>query len=458
MLMQFTRILLGLLGLGIVVFVHELGHFIAARAMGIGVEAFSIGWGKPFLKKKIGEVEYRLGIFPLGGYCKMKDEGDFEELYRKRKEGIELDKGSYFAAHPVRRIVTCFSGPLFNFIFAILVFSVIWGIGFEVNTLSNRIVLASEIIPGSSNPADEAGLLTGDRIISIAGKRTETFHDIQEIIATNPGELLALEVERNGLVHSLYVRPLLDRNTGAGRIGVYFWTDPVIERVSPGGAAERAGLESGDIILKVNGNELPHTMALHSLLSESPSSISLEYLRDGTNYITLIYPTQTERGTELGIMWEAVRYQNPRLSIPRALVRGTTETWKTLAISIKSLSLLFSGIDISQAVSGPVRITYMVGDVATEGFSHGFGAGISSLASFLALISIALCMMNLLPLPILDGGMILLFIAEGIIRKPLNPRFVSVFQAVGVVIIAGLMIFAVFGDIRYFVGLFGGSN
>jgi regulator of sigma E protease len=137
------------------------------------------------------------------------------------------------------------------------------------------------------------------------------------------------------------------------------------------------------------------------------------------------------------------------LPLHLALAKGTLETWKTFALSVKSLSLLFKGVDLTQAVSGPIRITYMVGDIATEGFNQGFGAGISSVAGFLSLISIALCIMNLLPLPILDGGMILLFFVEGIRGKPLNPKFVSAFQTFGVIIIAGLMLFAVFGDVMF---------
>jgi len=449
-MMLILKILLGLLGLGIVVFVHELGHFLAARLMGIGVEAFSIGWGKPILKKKIGTVEYRLGLFPLGGYCKMKGENDYTEVFEKSRQGIPAEEGSYFAAHPFRRIVSCLAGPLFNLIFAVLVLSVIWGLGFEVNTLGNRIVLVSEIIPGMLSPADEAGLKTGDRIIKIMGKNTETFLDIQEIIATHPDVELPIQVERNGDILNLTVKPAMEKSTGAGKIGIYFWTDPVIEGVIEGSPAEISGLKGGDRILKVNGKDLPHTMALSKILEERPQVLDLECLRNGGTVSASLIPVYGEEGTrELGIAWKAIRYRNPRLSLPLALVKGAAETWKTFTISVKSLSLLFKGVDLTQAVSGPVRITYMVGDIAAEGFNQSFGTGVSSMANFLSLISIALCIMNLLPLPILDGGMILLFLIEGLYRRPLHPRFVSVFQTVGIILIAGLMIFAVFGDILY---------
>ncbi|MCL2008843.1 MAG: site-2 protease family protein [Treponema sp.] len=448
--MLIYRILLGLFGLGIVVFVHELGHFLAARLMGIEVEAFSIGWGKPILKKKIGAVEYRLGAFPLGGYCKMKGQDDFQNAYGK--EEMRAEKGSYLAASPFRRIVACIGGPLFNLLFAILVLSVIWGIGFEVNTLGNRIILVSDIVQGTVNPADEAGLLSGDRIISIRGKSTETFNDIQQIIAVHPGEELMMQVERDGDIIDLLVTPAMDRSTGAGRIGVYFWTDPVIERITEGSPAGIAGLQSGDRILTVNGFPIPHTLGFFQIIDERPGVLYLEILRGNENITASLIPIYHEDNIELGMTWQAVSYNNPRLSPPAALARGTIETWRTFTVSVRSLSLLFRGIDLTQAVSGPVRITYMVGEVAAEGFNQSFAAGLSSMASFLALISIALCIMNMLPLPILDGGMIILFFIEGIRRKPLNPRVVSVFQTVGVVLIAGLMFFAIFGDILYLAG------
>ena len=455
--MLIYKVLLGLVGLGIVVFVHELGHFLCARFSGIDVEAFSIGWGKPILKKKIGNVEYRLGLFPLGGYCKMKGENEFEKAYSEFEntstsgsEGASAEKGNYFSVHPVRRILTCAGGPLFNILFAVLVLSVIWGIGFEVNTLGNRIVLVSDIFPGTVNPADEAGLKTGDFILEIKGKKTKTYNDIQEVIALNPGEELPVLAERDGKLLTLSVKPVMDKSSGAGKIGVYFWTDPLVEEVTAGSAAEIAGIKGGDRITKVNGIDLPHTMALYKILETQPVVLNIEYFREGQTLTASLIPIYADGGTsDLGLSWVAVRYRTPRLSFPMALVKGASETWKTFAVSVKSLSLLFRGIDLTQAVSGPIRITYMVGDAAAEGFNQGFGAGLSSMAGFLSLISIALCIMNLLPLPILDGGMILLFVIEWFRGKPLHPRFISAFQTVGVVLIAGLMLFAVFGDVMY---------
>jgi regulator of sigma E protease len=450
--MLIVKILLGLAGLGVVVFVHELGHFLAARLVGIGVEAFSIGWGRPVLKKKIRGVEYRLGIFPIGGYCKMRGENEFQEAWENRQNAVDPVPGTFFGAGPFQRILVAAAGPLFNLVFAVLVLSVIWGAGFEVNTLGNRIVLASDIKTGEINPADAAGLKTGDRIIEINGIKTPYYHDIQENIAVNAEKDLAFIVEREGETLSLRVKPNLDKSTGAGKIGVYVWNDPVIESVAPGGPAAAAGLQGGDRILRVNGEAIRHSAALFRVLESRPASLAVDYERNGAEQNATLLPLYAEDGTgDLGIRYGYISYRTPALSPPAALIKGAEESWKTLVVSLRSLSLLFRGIDLTQAVSGPVRITYMVGDIAAEGFGQSFGDGLRSMANFLALISIALCIMNLLPLPVLDGGMILLFLVEAVKRKPLHPRAISVFQTVGTVLIFGIMLFAVFGDILYLV-------
>jgi len=160
----------------------------------------------------------------------------------------------------------------------------------------------------------------------------------------------------------------------------------------------------------------------------------------------------------LGIIWPTVQYTTPRLSPPAALARGARETWRTLTISIHSLTLLFRGIDLTEAVSGPLRITYIVGDVATVNFERGGIIGmLRSLADLLALISIALCVMNLLPIPVLDGGQIVLFTVEMVRGKPTHPKALRVFQTVGIALIFGLMLFALFGDIMFLGGRLGGG-
>jgi len=447
--MLILKIALGLFGLGIVVFVHELGHFLAARLVGIDVEAFSIGWGNPIFKKKIGGVEYRLGMFPVGGYCKMRGENEFQEAWENNAGGIEPVKGTFFGASPLGRILVSFAGPFFNIVFAALVLSIIWGVGFEFQALDNRVVLLSEL-NADRYPADEAGIKTGDRIVEINGHKVNYFHEVRKNIAINPEKLLPITVDREGETITLYVRPNLDRSSGAGIIGVSFWADPVVAGLVPDGNAAVAGLLPGDRITRVNGETIINTVDIMRALETNPGVAVIEYVRDGVERKTEIVLSRSE-GDELGIIWPSVQYRAPALSPPAAVAKGVSESWETLVISLKSLGLLFKDIDHTKAVSGPVRITYMVGDIAAEGFGQSLGTGLRDMMNFLALISIALCVMNMLPLPILDGGLIILSIVEMIRRKPIHPKALRAFQTVGVALIFGLMLFAVFGDIQYFV-------
>jgi len=447
--MIILKILLGLFGLGVVVFFHELGHFLAARLVKIDVEAFSIGWGKAILKKKIGAVEYRLGMFPLGGYCKMKGENDYSEALENIKNGVKPEAGSFLAANPAARILVAAAGPIFNLLFAIILLCFIWGFGFEMKTLDNKIVLVSEFSDGSY-PADKAGLETGDRIININGNKVSYFHEIKENVAVNPGKNLPITVERNGEILTFNITPTLDKSSGAGIIGISYWTDSVIDNVTEGGPAQEAGLLPGDIIKTANGTPIRNTIDLSKILEQKINHLDLEIERNGSaKHVSLNFSNPND----IGITWKYITYRTPNLSIPAAVATGFKAGGKTLALYLKSLKILFKGIDLTKAVSGPVRITYMMGDMATQGFKESIGTGIRYFIDFIALISIVLCVMNLLPLPIVDGGMIILFLVELIRKKPTNPKIISVLQTVGVVIIFTLMVFALFGDFLFFKAL-----
>jgi regulator of sigma E protease len=457
--MLIVKILLGLIGLGVVVFVHELGHFIVARLAGIDVEAFSIGWGKPILAKKIGGVEYRLGMFPIGGYCKMRGENEFKEAWENNRDEAAPDKGSFLEARPAARIAVAAAGPLFNLLFAVLVFAVTWGIGFEFTTMSNRVVLVSDVFPEENYPATRAGIKTGDRIIEINGKAVENYRDVQTLIAINAEKELRFKVLRESAADAkseildLYISPEMEKSSGAGRIGVYFWADPVIESALPDSPAAEAGLETGDRVIAVNGEPFAYSAAMLRIIDGNgtrPESLDIEIDRGG-QIINMRLAVPPDDSAPIGIAWQLLRVHTPNYSVLGAVGKGFSEMWDTLVISVRSLALLFRGIDLTKAVSGPVRVSYMAGEVAANSFSQGAGEGLRSTANFLALISIALAVMNLLPLPVLDGGLIVLFLIEMVRRRPLNPRFISAYQTAGIVLIGALMLFAVFGDILFFV-------
>jgi regulator of sigma E protease len=452
-------IILGIIGLGIVILVHETGHFIAARLAGIEVEAFSIGWGKKLISWKRGKTEYRISLLPIGGYCKMKGEHLLREAWQEEKESIPKEPGSFFAAPPWKRILVSLSGPASNLFFAGLVFSIIWLAGFSIQTYGNRIILASDYamaedaFPGEGQlPADRAGLETGDRIVSIAGDEVEHYQDIQEAVVARPGETLPMTVERDGRHIRTEITPRMDPDTGIGRIGVYAWIDPVIGQVREGSAAAEAGLEPGDRIVRVAEEEIRHSIDAISAINRTEGETTLTVRGDGGTRTVSVDIPRTEGGApDPGFSFALRDYRSERVGPFGALGRGFAEAGETLALTVKSIGMLFKGINVRESLSGPIRITYYVGEVATEGFKLGIGTGFSRLFRFLSFLSVAVFFMNLLPIPILDGGLIVLFVIEGLRGKPLKPKSVYRYQTIGITIIFGLLIFTTMNDVFFLI-------
>ncbi len=450
-------VILGLLGLGLVVLVHELGHFFAARALGVEVEAFSIGWGPRLVAWKRGSTEWRISAFPMGGYCRMKGEESFRTALEHKLETIPREPGSFYGASPWRRIVIALSGPLANVVFAALVAIAVATVGYTIPTSSNRIVLASEFSldgkPAPTNlPADRAGLKSGDRVLAIDDRKIRDYADLQEAIAVAADKLVRIEVEREGQRLILEARPALDKATGAGRLGLYSWIDPVVEQVAPGSAADIAGIQPGDRIVTAAGKPARHAIELLSHLANRPERLVLGVERGGERFEARIVLSYAERGSNLGISFATQPHTVRSEGFGAAIVDGLSETWNTFALSVKGLVTLFRGVDLLKAISGPARITWMVGTTATEGIAAGGANGIVIAFNFLSFLSIGLFLMNLLPIPALDGGMILMFFIEGLRSRPLKTRTIYRFQFIGMAFVFALFVLATLSDLFFFAG------
>ena len=447
------KIILGLLALSVVVFIHELGHFIAARLSGIEVEAFSLGWGKAIFKKKIGKTEYRISMLPLGGYCKMKGEHALVEALESKEKSIPLEEGAFYSASPIKRIAVALAGPFANFIFAGLVLATIYLIGYEEQTFENRIILASGYdVSGKIWAADQAGLESGDRIISIDDKITENYNQIATILGTSAGKELIMQVERNSKYYNLSLIPELDKDSGAGKAGIYPWINPVIGSVETGSRAESAGLKTGDIISKINNINVENSIDISRIMQSQPELLSISLRRNGSEIQAEIPTDFSDENFRLGITYEAVIYTTPDFNIFQAIGKGYGEAVNTVILSARGLKLLFSGINLNKAVSGPIRITYFAGEIAANGFEQGLGAGFLSFFQFVSFISIALFFMNLLPIPALDGGQIVLFIFEIVKKSPLSPVSVYRYQMVGTFLILILVLLTTTSDILFLAG------
>ncbi len=438
----------GILGLGLIVLIHETGHFIAAKITGVKVEAFSIGMGPVLLHKTVKGTDFRLSLIPLGGYCAMKGEKAFQEALNNHEDHITGEPNSFYGVHPLKRAFIAFCGPFFNVLFAVVAFTVISMVGYDFYSADNRIVLATEVYEDIESAAKDAGLQTGDRIVSINGEPTPLFSDISQAVAAAPEEILQLIIDRNGRTLSFDVMPILDKSSGTGKIGIMNWIDPVVAQVEEGSAAATAGLLEGDRITRLDGTKVSNIYDLQKAVKNKSGAFSLEYIRNGQAHTTSI--TLNENG-EFGIYFTTDIHHTETYWFLPAIWQGLKETMNLTGLTIKSIGLLFKGVDLTQAVSGPARITKMIGETAEAGFKAGFSTGVVSVLNFLALISISLFIMNLLPIPILDGGLILFAIIEFIRKKQIKPKVLYYVQFIGIGLIVILFVIALFSDINYFI-------
>lgn len=455
-------VIYGLLGLSVIIFIHELGHFFVARFFGVHVESFSIGMGPVLLHKTVKGTDYRLSLVPFGGYCGMKGEKDFQTAMENKLDRIPAEKDSFYGVHPLKRIAIAFAGPFANVILAVAALSVVAMIGYDYYTSPNKIILASEFYPDSPLSAAEAGLQTGDRIRAINGKRIEYFSDIVEAVSLAARKTLHVEADRNGTAMTFTLVPELDKSTGAGKIGVLNWLDPVIESAAENSPAFNAGLQNGDRIIEADGKTVRNTVDLYEILKNlREADISVE--RDSRVFQAhLSLASQDEQSAQKsaerensgnenlvsGISWQAIKVHTKTYPFFPALIQGARETFKMVSVTAQSIALLFKGIDLKQAVSGPIGITVLLGETAKEGFSAGFSVGVVTVCNFLAVISISLFLMNLLPVPVLDGGLILVAFIELVRRRSIKPKTLYAIQIAGICFIVLIFLLGMFADIN----------
>ena len=352
-----------------------------------------------------------------------------------------------------KKAIIYFAGPFMNLVFAIICFSIVWMGGITTTSPPNRIVLASEYAQESGPfAADQAGLKTGDCITAVNGKSIEHFQDLREAIATKAQEKLDMTVDRDGEIIKLAITPKLDKSTGAGQVGIYPWIDPVVGNIKEGSSAYIAGLKSGDTILSANSEKITQYMDFVKVLRTNPAKIDLVVLRDGTEkQLTQVLDYNDDGLVDPGLSFQMQTYRSEPLNVFQAVHKGISESFKTLSLTVRSLKLLFAGVNLNQAVSGPIRITYMLGEITTQGFAEGISAGLAMFLNFVALINIALFFMNLLPIPALDGGQIFFCFIEMIRGKKFQPKIAVRYQVIGFAFLITLMIFTLFNDVIFLI-------
>ena len=446
-------ILIGLVGLSLIVVIHEAGHFIVARWMGVEVEAFAVGWGKVLWAWKPGKTEYRICLLPLGGYCKMKGEQDLMAALQRQDGAFEPAPGSLFGASPIRRIAISVAGPLFNLLFAFAVFLSLQAIGVPETAPAARILLASEVDGPRGLPADQAGLETGDTIVAVGTTPVQSFPQFQKAVSQAQGRPLTLRVQRDGMELEKSVTPRYDEKEKRSLIGVYPLIDPVVKAVKKNSLADLAGFRPGDRIVSAQGTAVSSTQGFFRALQQAPSSLSVAVSRQGSTVELLLVPGSAQEKNEPGLEFALPTFAARPAPLPQAVVEGWNQTWGLLGQMATGLVQLVTGkVNPTEALSGPLRITYYMGEVVSQGFLSGWGQGWGASANFLAFLSLALFLMNLLPIPALDGGSVVVSLVEMAMRRRMGVKALMRYQQVGVVLILGLVLFTTFNDTSFLFG------
>lgn len=438
------------LALGVLIVVHELGHFIVARLCGIKVLRFSVGFGRPLLIKRYGadNTEWAISAFPLGGYVKMLDE----------REGPvdSQDLARAFNRQPVwKRILVVVAGPLANLLLAILLYWLIFMQGME----ELRPVLAA---PPTATAAAVADVQDGETVRSVNGRPVATWQEMR-------WELLQVAIERTPVIlevinprQEISIRRLDIGNLTEGdyesdltsSLGLKPFRPPlkpIVGVVKSDSAAERAGLRPGDEFVTIDGRTVRAWGEVSTLIRQSPGILlDIELRREGGLLRLQATPSSVdEGGRNIGRMGIQVK-DDPalrqammitvRYGAGAALVKATSQTWDTSIFSVKMIGRMIAGEVSWKNLSGPVTIADYAGQSARLGWSYYL--------KFLALISISLGVLNLLPIPILDGGHLLYYIAEIIKGGPLSERIMEIGQQIGLFLLLMLMAFAFYNDIN----------
>ena len=436
--------------ISIIVGIHELGHFLTARFYNIHVLKFKIGFGKElFSFEDKRKCSYSFGILPLGGYVQMLGENNPVQ----EESDIQLqDKKSYLQATPGERAAVTFAGPLANFILAALVYFYLALVG--TTQLSSFV---GDVVPGSLFA--EYGIEVKDKIVEVDQQSVTVFNDINLILSKRIGDTGSINVKylRNGNEESISV-PIKnwlsknDQTSPSYVLGIQPFLPPIVGKLQDKGPASNFGIKEGDLIQSINGNVILTWQDLSKNLSQLPNQlIELQILRDKT-VENLILETSSFLDSEgvqkgrIGILasnnlnqWPDEYVVEKKESFFSALLVGIKDTYRYTLLIISSIGKMISGSISADNLGGPIQISVLAGSAAKAGYV--------TFLSMVALLSINLGLLNLLPIPILDGGQLLMIAIEKMKGSPVSDMTLEYSMRVGLVLVVSLMIFAFANDI-----------
>ena len=420
--------------IGVMIMIHELGHFWAARFFDVRIETFSFGFGPRLFGFRRGDTDFRFSLILFGGYVKMLGE-------QAGEEGAD-DPRSFPAKPRWQRLIIAFAGPFMNAVLAVALLTGMFMVRYPKPPESYLAGMIGYVRQGS--PAAKVGVRAGDRIIEINGLKNPSRDDILMKEFSSAGEPLPVEVERDGQVLSFTVTPELDERTGVGNAGWAEEEEIQIAGLLEGMDAERAGVQVGDTIVSINGKSVRSVATLHEVIKASGGEpVDIIYSRNGVRDHVLVRPKMTtlegERRYMIGVqLREKVVFVS--LPFPKAFSESIEQNLKSATLIFQFLRGIVERRMSAKSIEGPLRIAKLSGDAARQGPFAFIG--------LMAMVSLNLAIFNLLPIPILDGGVILLLLVEMVIGRDLSMQIKQAVLNVGLLFLMMVVVFVLYNDIR----------
>ncbi len=423
-----SNILALLVVIGVIIFVHELGHFLAARLFRIRVRVFSIGFGARIWGFERGGTEYRLAMVPLGGYVA------FSGIDASNPTG---DAGDFITRPRWQRMVVLLAGPAANVVLSIVLIAVVLVAGTELAGPRGLSTEIGAVAPESA--AFEAGLRAGDTILRLGEEDVSDWREVANIVLTSPERRLPVDFERDGRTQSTVLVPRRLPRHELGDAGMYASLLPRVREVFEGTPAARAGVRYGDTLHAVDGHPITDAADFRRLVEpRAGEEVGVEIGRGDERLVIRLVPAAEGGLGRAGIAISHFTYQ--RVGPGAALIESAQINWETTTEIFGFLGRLAERrVSPQSALAGPIEIARISGQAARR--------SLNDLVFLTALISLNICILNLLPIPVLDGGQLAILLFESVLRRDLSVQVKNLVTQFGLVVIVGIMMFAIYSDL-----------